>query len=182
VLRSILGSLQRIAYNGDPLQMLVEETTYQPFISLTHMLGLDDSTPSLKGVPNFASALAIELRRGSEGDSRDYVRIKFKNGTADGDFQVVHAFDHKGDVPLSEFIYRTQNYQIKNNREWASACGRSSITAQISEASTASVQATCGGVLALVLLFGMLLFARSRKVRQAGRVRLAGEDSIEVKA
>jgi hypothetical protein len=57
---------------------------------------------------NFASALAIELRRGDEDDSRDYLRIKFKNGTADGDFQVIHPFGRNTDIPLAEFIYRTQ--------------------------------------------------------------------------
>ena len=56
---------------------------------------------------NYASALAIELRRGSPPDVRDFLRIKFKNGTA-GDFQDVHVFGHHADIPFTEFIYRAE--------------------------------------------------------------------------
>jgi hypothetical protein len=56
---------------------------------------------------NFASALVIELRRGSLPDNRDFLRIKFKNGT-DDDFNTFHVFDHNGDIPLTEFIYRVE--------------------------------------------------------------------------
>lgn len=149
---------------------------------------------------NFASALAIELRRGDGGDARDYLRFKFKNGTADGDFQTVHAFDHKGDIPLAEFIYRSQvctssslplgcdahtdwrvqNYAIKNNKEWASACGKNSYS--IAGASAGTVNAACGGVLALVVLLGLFIVARFRKTRRAGAIRLAEGRALEVKA
>lgn len=127
---------------------------------------------------NFASALAIELRRGPDADSRDYLRVKFKNGTADSDFQTLHVFGHKGDIPLSEFIYRTQNYQIKNNREWASACGRGNFN--IAGASTTSVNATCGAIAAMFVLLGLFVFARFRKNRRQGQIRLA--EPVEVKA
>ena len=56
---------------------------------------------------NFASALVIELRRGSLPDNRDFLRFKFKNGT-DEDFNNIHVFEHKGDIPLTEFIYRVE--------------------------------------------------------------------------
>jgi hypothetical protein len=125
MLRAILQSLTRIAYNGDPLQLFVTETTYQPFISLLHMLEAAQEDPSLAGlrmsscsslfhpltmvpVANFASALAIELRRGDEGDSADYLRFQFKNGTADSTFRPVRIFGHSGDIALTEFIYRTE--------------------------------------------------------------------------
>ncbi|KAI0935471.1 hypothetical protein AcW1_005149 [Taiwanofungus camphoratus] len=35
-LSAIINALQRIAFNGDPLQFMLIETTYQPFISLFH--------------------------------------------------------------------------------------------------------------------------------------------------
>ncbi len=56
---------------------------------------------------DYASALAIELRRGSPPDVRDFLRIKFKNGTAT-DFQDVHVFGHHADIPFTEFIYRAE--------------------------------------------------------------------------
>lgn len=58
-------------------------------------------------VANFASAIAIELRRGSLPDNRDFLRFKFKNGT-DDDFRTLHVFGHNGDIPLTEFIYRVE--------------------------------------------------------------------------
>jgi lysosomal acid phosphatase len=59
------------------------------------------------GIADFASAIAIELRRGSLPDNRDFLRVKFKNGTDDS-FRTVHVFGHKADIPLTEFIYRVE--------------------------------------------------------------------------
>jgi lysosomal acid phosphatase len=56
---------------------------------------------------NYAAALAIELRRGAPPDSRDFLRFKFKNGT-DSNFETRHVFGHNGDIPLTEFIYKSQ--------------------------------------------------------------------------
>jgi lysosomal acid phosphatase len=57
-------------------------------------------------IANFASALAIELRRSDEG-GRDFVRFKFKNGT-ESDLHDLVAFGREADIPLTEFIYRTK--------------------------------------------------------------------------
>ena len=62
---------------------------------------------------DFASAIAIELRRGSPPDVRDFLRIKFKNGTH-SDFQDVHVFGHHADIPLTEFIYRAEVRSLPN--------------------------------------------------------------------
>jgi lysosomal acid phosphatase len=56
---------------------------------------------------NYASALAFELRRGPAPEDRDFIRIKFKNGT-NGDFETYHAFGHKSDIAATEFIYRIE--------------------------------------------------------------------------
>lgn len=50
MLRSILNSLSRIAYNGDPLQLFIQEVTYQPIISMMHMLEATHDRPDLKAV------------------------------------------------------------------------------------------------------------------------------------
>ncbi len=105
--------------------MLIE-TTYQPFVSFFHQTGIVAEHPQFAGfrelfvlIPqrpsfyfvffaaDFASAIAIELRRGSPPDVRDFLRFKFKNGTA-GDFKDIHVFGHHADVPLTEFIYRAE--------------------------------------------------------------------------
>ncbi|KAI0302307.1 phosphoglycerate mutase-like protein [Multifurca ochricompacta] len=124
LLQSVISSLERITYDGDPLQFLIESTTYQPFISLFAQTEVTKSDPTLKGIPNFASALVIELRRGSLPDNRDFVRFKFKNGT-DDDFRTFHIFGHNSDIPLTEFIYRVENAAIGSNREWSKVCGAS---------------------------------------------------------
>ena len=58
-------------------------------------------------VADFASALAIELRRARAPDVRDFLRFKFKNGTSE-DFETIHVFGHQEDIPLTEFIYRLE--------------------------------------------------------------------------
>jgi hypothetical protein len=58
---------------------------------------------------NFGAALAIELRRGSPPDLRDFLRFKFKNGTADPqDWRPIYPFGGHADIPLTEFIYRAE--------------------------------------------------------------------------
>lgn len=64
-------------------------------------------------VADFASALAIELRRARAPDVRDFLRFKFKNGTSE-DFETIHVFGHQEDIPLTEFIYRLEVGTIVN--------------------------------------------------------------------
>ncbi|KAG2045439.1 hypothetical protein BDR06DRAFT_1015671, partial [Suillus hirtellus] len=70
---------------------------------------------------NYASALAFELRRGPTPEDREFIRIKFKNGT-NGDFETYYAFGHKSDIAAMEFIYRIENYAITSHKQWAAAC------------------------------------------------------------
>ncbi|KAG9312255.1 histidine phosphatase superfamily [Chiua virens] len=121
ILHSIIKSLERLAFNGDPLQFHMIETSYHPFISLFHMLELAKHNPELAAIPNYASALAFELRRGPPPEDRDFVKIKFKNGSSDN-FQTYHAFGHKADIPVTEFIYRLENYAITSTKQWAATC------------------------------------------------------------
>lgn len=58
---------------------------------------------------NYASALSLELLRGPAPELRDFVRVKFKNGTHDSDFQTIRVFGHDEDaIPVTEFIYRLE--------------------------------------------------------------------------
>ena len=62
----------------------------------------------LQRIANYASALAFELLRGPAPELRDFVRLKFKNGT-DSDFQTIRVFGHEEDsLPVTEFIYRLE--------------------------------------------------------------------------
>lgn len=50
LLHTILSSLERISFNGDPLQFMLVETTYQPFISFFHQTGITTEHPEVSGI------------------------------------------------------------------------------------------------------------------------------------
>ncbi|KAK7013024.1 histidine phosphatase superfamily [Favolaschia claudopus] len=156
ILHPVLNAVERIAFNGDPLKLMLVETTYQPFISLFHQMDMIKEHPELAGIPNFGATLAIELRRGAPPDTRDFLRFKFQNGTEDNDgWQLLHAFGHRGDIPLTEFVYRIQGSAIASNREWGHICG-------VPEFTTSSSSFSVGGFGYEQLLFAigaMLLLA-----------------------
>jgi hypothetical protein len=56
LLHTILSSLERIAFNDDPLQLMVMQTSYQPFISLFHQTDMVKEHPELKAIraPRFS--------------------------------------------------------------------------------------------------------------------------------
>jgi lysosomal acid phosphatase len=176
ILHTIVNSLERVAFNGDPLQFMLIETTYQPFISLFHQTDIVKIHPELKGVPNYASALAFELRRGSPPDTRDFLRVRFKNGTA-SDFETVHVFEHHADIPLTEFIYRIESSAISSNKQWAQACGADYFNL-LESATGHAAPSLCFSALALVMLLGFgMLFKFVRRSRTQARLRLEGDET-----
>ena len=62
ILHSVIDSLQRIAFNGDPLQFLLIETSYHPFISLFHMLEIVKENPELAAIRK-STCIRSETRR-----------------------------------------------------------------------------------------------------------------------
>jgi hypothetical protein len=180
IMHTILTSLERIAFNGDPLQFMLIETTYQPFISFFHQTGITNERPELKGIPDYASAIAIELRRGSPPDVRDFLRVRFRNGTA-GSFSDVHVFGHHADIPLTEFIYRAENAAITSNRQWKQVCGASNVAFDLFDSDSVShVQAAFTGTFVFVALLGFFMVTKLIKRARARRVRLEGEENLTV--
>ncbi|KAG1804117.1 histidine phosphatase superfamily [Suillus subaureus] len=179
ILHTVLSSLQRIAFNGDPLQFLLIETSYQPFISLFHMFEMVKESPELAGIPNYASALAFELRRGPAPEDRDFVRIKFKNGT-NGAFETYHAFGHKSDIAATEFIYRIENYAITSQKQWAAACSSGLDDDWLHIGSQDAISSTVFAILAAVFLLGMFVLSKfvksARAKAQNTRIRLADDE------
>jgi hypothetical protein len=182
ILHTILESLERIAFNGDPLQFMLVETTYQPFISFFHQTGVIAENPQLAGIPNYASAIAIELRRGSPPDVRDFLRIRFKNGTAN-EFDDVHVFGHHADIPLTEFIYRAENAAITSNKQWMQVCGVKSAkfaALDLPDMPLPSAWDMFSYLTAFVafgsLLFRFAMFFKKRRDEKR-RLRLRGEES-----
>ncbi|KAJ7077542.1 histidine phosphatase superfamily [Mycena belliarum] len=185
MLHTILDSLEHIAFNGDPLQLMVVQTSYQPFISLFHQTGMVEDTPALKGIPNFGAALAIELRRGSPPDLRDFLRFKFQNGTASPEgWQTIYPFGTKSDIPLTEFIYRAEGSAISSNKQWAQVCGGKGSFAgsAMQTAARTSMAVAAGSMVFLLLFFLGSLFVRVKRARaHARRIRLPeDEEEAEV--
>ncbi|KAF8554871.1 phosphoglycerate mutase-like protein [Imleria badia] len=125
ILSPIIKSLERIAFEDDPLRILLIETSYQPFISLFSMLNAKGDNGQLTGIPNYASALAFEVLQGPAPEFRDFVRLKFKNGTDDAEFHTLHIFDHpEKSVAVTEFIYRLEHHVVPSDK-WTSTCSTS---------------------------------------------------------
>ncbi|KAF7798956.1 hypothetical protein EIP86_010185 [Pleurotus ostreatoroseus] len=180
VLQSMISALQRIAFNGDPLQFMLIESTYQPFISLFHQTEMINGHPELQAIPDFGSALAIELRR-SPPDSREFLRFKFRNGTNE-DFRTIHVFGHREDIALTEFIYRLEGSLIHSNGEWARACGISGgDLAPSASAGRKFLEATtCMGVVFFVALLASIVSFFVRSYRRRNYIRLRDqEDEIQ---
>jgi lysosomal acid phosphatase len=49
-MNTILSSLERLASNDDPLQLMIVQTSYQPFISLFHQTEIVKDHPELKAI------------------------------------------------------------------------------------------------------------------------------------
>ncbi|KAK1236297.1 hypothetical protein PQX77_000458 [Marasmius sp. AFHP31] len=179
MLHTILSSLERISFNGDPLKFTLVETSYQPFISFFNEVEVVKEHPELKAIPDFGSALIIELRRGNPPDLRDFLRFRFKNGTQ-SDFKTLYVYGHRSDIALTEFIYKSKNGVIASNKQWAEACGRRRLLGiEMLEGTQESNWFTVA--FAAVSLFGLFIFSKlvkkvHQKVKDARRVRLEGRE------
>jgi len=172
ILSPIIKSLERIAFEDDPLRLLLIETSYQPFVSLFSMLNAQGAKGQLSGIPNYASALALELLRGPAPEYRDFVRVKFKNGTDDAEFQTLHILGHpEQSVPVTEFIYRLEHHVVSHDK-WASTCSTSWFPFEF-ETMIASESALTPLRLVLLSLlpFAVFAFAAYRKYTQKKRAK-----------
>lgn len=160
---------------------MVIETTYQPFISFFHQAEVVQLHPELQGIPDFGSAIAIELRRAPPPDQRDFLRFKFRNGTAE-DFRTIHVFKHREDIPLTEFIYRLENSVVGSTKEWVQACSTSSVDTVWNKLGVESppttgstlADASIGVFLALTML--LFTFVAAKTIRRRRAVRLSGPE------
>ena len=59
LLSIILNNLERISFNDDPLQFLMIETTYHPFISFFHMTEIVKEQPELFGIRKFTTNACV---------------------------------------------------------------------------------------------------------------------------
>ncbi|KAG7091480.1 hypothetical protein E1B28_010511 [Marasmius oreades] len=180
MLHTILSSLERISFSDDPLKFTLVETSYQPFISFFHEVEVVKEHPELKAIPDFGSALVIELRRGNPPDLRDFLRFRFKNGTH-SEFQTLHVYGSRSDIALTEFIYKSKNGAITSNRQWSQVCGRRRLLGiEMVEGSAESTSVNV--VLAIVAFLGLFVISKLgrrayQKFKASRRVRLEGQEN-----
>ncbi|KAF7966828.1 hypothetical protein HWV62_36931 [Athelia sp. TMB] len=187
MMNTVLRALERIAFDGDALQFMLLESSYQPLMSILAMAELTKDHPELAGIPDYASALVIELRRGAPPDTRDFLRFKFKNGTHG--FETLRAFGHHADIPLTEFIYRTEGHVIGDTNRWKAVCGASFAPFGVELPALPTIGATQVGqtagscIFAFFALFGLFILSnvvrRFRTRKAEGRLRLPGTEVSE---
>lgn len=59
ILSPIITSLERIAFDDDPLRILLIETSYQPFVSLFSMLNAEGAKGQISGIRAYADESAV---------------------------------------------------------------------------------------------------------------------------
>ncbi|KAG9308031.1 phosphoglycerate mutase-like protein [Chiua virens] len=186
VLAPITKALERIAFDDDPLRVLLIETSYQPFISLFSMMDAQGHDGKLFGIPNYASALAFEVVRGPGPEFRDLVRLKFKNGTDDSELKTLHMFEHREQaIPVTEFLYRLEHHVISDTKAWKSACSTSWFPFS-SDATTASESIFMPFRILFLSLLGFCVFAwmryhkytQSKRTKQHEAVREEEQDAF----
>ncbi|KAG1848562.1 hypothetical protein F4604DRAFT_1687666 [Suillus subluteus] len=123
----------------------------------------------------------LRVRRGPPPEDRDFVRIKFKNGTR-GDFETYHTFGHKSDIAATEFIYRIENYIIASQKQWAAACSLGLTDDWVHNGSQNAISSTVFAILVAVFLFLFGMFILSKFIKSARakarntRIRLADDE------
>lgn len=85
------------------------------------------------------------------------------------------------DIPLTEFIYRTEDAAITSNKQWAKVCGASSVASSgfLDAAQSTLPFSALTGAIALFCMLGAFLttvFVKRSRAKRAAALRLEGED------
>ncbi|KAJ8590211.1 phosphoglycerate mutase-like protein [Rhizopogon salebrosus TDB-379] len=120
LLPSILNGFADIANSSNPIKLSITAIAYKPFLSLFNMTGVAAANPSLAGIVDYASAVALELRQPSAG-GEPVIRLNFKNGS-DPSFSTYNFLNRTGDVPLSAFIDAMAPVAVNTTADWCTIC------------------------------------------------------------
>lgn len=151
-----------ITSGGETEALSVQFGAYGTFLSFFGLVGLSDEDVMFKGVPDYASSMAIELvnKGDNAGGSSDsfpeekdiYVRFTFANGTIDGNDKSTlprtYPLFNSGEEEMqwSDFVSKMRKISISGKEEWCHKCGSSSGTcAAYSDSDSASSSSTDGG-------------------------------------
>ncbi|RPD61599.1 phosphoglycerate mutase-like protein [Lentinus tigrinus ALCF2SS1-6] len=124
VLPSIFTSLTRIANTSDTLKIALNEISYKPFISFFNVTEATTADPSLAGIVDYASVMALELH--GDGTSEPTVNARFKNGTTDASLHDITLFGQQS-VPLSQFISALAGSAVNSTQQWCTVCNQTTL-------------------------------------------------------
>ncbi|KAG6382080.1 hypothetical protein JVT61DRAFT_718 [Boletus reticuloceps] len=132
---------------------------------------------------------------GNDRSLEPWTNCPFKNGT--DNFQIYHAFGHKADIPLTEFIYRIevghsllyshpfthwhfapQNYAITSQKQWAAACSVGYHDPYLHIGSQQGASSTVFAACAAILFVGVFALAKYIKRSRAKKqyIHLADDE------
>ncbi|KAH9903365.1 phosphoglycerate mutase-like protein [Cubamyces lactineus] len=126
ILPSIFTDLTRIANASDPLKIMLNEISYKPFISLFNVTQATNTDPSIAGIVDYASVVALELHAPASPADEPTVNMRFKNGTTDPVFHDLTLFGETS-LPLSQFISQLAPIAVNTTQEWCTACNQTSL-------------------------------------------------------
>ncbi|EIW82161.1 phosphoglycerate mutase-like protein [Coniophora puteana RWD-64-598 SS2] len=115
----MIWAMGNMTSNESPLKLALTTIDYQPFISFFNVTNATVKDPDVAGIPNYASALALEVFEGKDGEPE--LSLKFKNGTDDNEFRSLTMWGNDR-VSLETFTTNLAYRTINNTRDWCFSC------------------------------------------------------------
>ncbi|KAI5298103.1 hypothetical protein KEM56_004318, partial [Ascosphaera pollenicola] len=187
-IRAVAGSIlagqmlkalnETVESEGKKAPLNIQFGAYATFLSFFGLTGLAQDNEMFKGVPDYASSMAVELvskagNASSFPDTKDiFVRFTFANGTIDGYEkdtlpQTYPIFGKsESDLSWSDFVDGMEKISITGKADWCKKCGSSAASCSADGDNSASASSTDGshgmskavaGVVGAMVTLGVIL-------------------------
>ncbi|KAI9571985.1 phosphoglycerate mutase-like protein [Boletus coccyginus] len=117
----IFWTLGNMTLPNNKVKLALTEVDYKPFISLFNVTNATVTNPEISGIPDYASAVALELSKNTAGDYE--VALKFKNGTNDEEFKPLKMFG-QNNLTLPQLISALDWTTINSTINWCFSCNQ----------------------------------------------------------
>ncbi|EIW84077.1 phosphoglycerate mutase-like protein [Coniophora puteana RWD-64-598 SS2] len=120
LLPEMIWAMTNMTSGASPTKLALTVVDYKPFISLFNVTNATLADPDVAGIPQYASALALELYN---KNGQPELSLKFKNGTINKQFRQLKMWGETS-VPLTTFIKNLDYRTISNTRDWCFSCNQ----------------------------------------------------------
>ncbi|KAI9572010.1 phosphoglycerate mutase-like protein [Boletus coccyginus] len=117
----IFWTLGNMTLPNNKVKFALTEVDYKPFISMFNATNATLTNPEISGIPDYASAVALELSKNTAGDYE--VALKFKNGTNDKEFKPLKMFG-KDNLTLPQLISAIDWSTVNSTINWCFSCNQ----------------------------------------------------------